>query len=258
MLDFLTYILKILWNALVSYPTLLGGNWLSVLLPIAGFVVRESSVFRTGGWPALKSHIKKDSYWLLAFYAVLFIWAISRAAYQDDRHASDQVALLTEQLKLDQNRWQASYNDLQIQCAIKEGMNRTLGDQNRDQQNTINNCQNQALKLLTPESLKIIPVKSYDAIGQPGNGHAQFIVLTNKTIQPVRLIVTCNRTLTGADVGVLGQRVGFAPRPLINNKTLEAEQDSPPWTPVSPFQVTISYKQIGDEEPNIHCEFTVN
>ena len=63
-------------------------------------------------------------------------------------HIACQMRIATDQIRQDL-----------VQCgndkSRMEGANGTLLNQSRDQQNTINNCQTQALKLLTPIPIKL-------------------------------------------------------------------------------------------------------
>jgi hypothetical protein len=97
---------------------------------------------------------------------------------------------------------------LRTDVAVRYGVNRTIEKQNGDQQSTINGCLSQAMKLLTPEPLKIT---SHELRGllpqspQPGYKFViSYVVMTNKIITPVRLLVTCEADNILAEGWVLG------------------------------------------------------
>lgn len=54
---------------------------------------------------------------------------------------------------------ESSSSMLRADCAVKDGINQTLQQQNRDEQVLIAGCQSQALKLLVPEELKVTVMK---------------------------------------------------------------------------------------------------
>src|ERR1035437_1870328 len=60
-----------------------------------------------------------------------------------------------KQMSDKQNDFLGQIGDLQSGVAVKEAVSQTLQKQNRDQQSTINGCLSQAMKLMTPELLKI-------------------------------------------------------------------------------------------------------
>jgi hypothetical protein len=165
----LLHILRLLARALVDFPSVISGNWISVLLPIIIFSGKEASTFRKGGWPAVKQHIQRDTWIMGAVYLVLFGWVVVRIIYQDhsdlvarsrDIGAQLEQTRQNDRVTLQQTKDSLgeSLTALKIECGIKEGMNRTLSQQNRDQQNLIANCQNEAIKRLAPDPFKITPL----------------------------------------------------------------------------------------------------
>lgn len=72
---------------------------------------------------------------------------------------------------------------LTTECAVKDGVNQTLQGQNRDQQSTINGCLSQAIKLLTPEALKITAI-GFDVTedAKATIKSARTLLITNKIV----------------------------------------------------------------------------
>jgi hypothetical protein len=75
------------------------------------------------------------------------------------------------------------------QCAVKDGVNQTLQTQNRDQQSTIDGCLSQAMKLLTPEELKVTPIFSDADNSNAAIRTVRWILLVKKVVTPVRMVV---------------------------------------------------------------------
>jgi hypothetical protein len=85
---------------------------------------------------------------LVVCYILLFGWCVLRENYVGYSVLKERMGLLQ---KIDDQRdahEQIAVLNAQTKCAESTGENRTLQHQNRDQQNTINRCQEDALKLL--------------------------------------------------------------------------------------------------------------
>jgi hypothetical protein len=76
------------------------------------------------------------------------------------------------------------------------------------QQTTMNTCMSTLGELEKPEPLKIIShsfgVTKNDQANIPALYVEAFLVLTNKTITPIRLLVSCDKKITLASGGILG------------------------------------------------------
>ena len=144
-------------------------------------------------------------------------------------------------------------SDLRENCAKTEGANGILTKQAADQQNTINNCQTQALKLLTPEAQKTTPLVLEDTVVDGVEHKAKFLILTNKTVTPVRMIVNCNRAVRDGFASILGSGVMTGGTTNQTPTALNVGIDSPAWTPISPMIVAFSYTSSS----LIQCGFLV-
>lgn len=116
-----------------------------------------------------------------------------------------------------------------------------LQNQVHTQQETLNEAVVQLGKANAPVPLKItaLPLREIDAHS------AEFILLTNQQITPVRLLVTCPAGLREASAGVLGAGLqsvgGWGGR--FSGAQFGVGILSPAWTPISPLLVTLRYDQ---------------
>jgi hypothetical protein len=170
------------------------------------------------------------------------LWHAEKQGRADDsRHYQEAIAKV-----------QQEYDKLNSECQYKSGVLDTLTNQNRDQQNTINSCQTQALKLLTPPSLEMTPFMINDEGSSDHSGHAEFIVLTNLPVTPVRMTINCDRPIQWTQDSILGTSIVNTERTFDGtpNKTT-VEIESPPWTAKSPLKVVVFYAG----KTGIKCEF---
>jgi hypothetical protein len=76
-----------------------------------------------------------------------------------------------------------------------------------------------------------------------GKHYLEAILLTNKSISPVRVLVTCENGLASAQAHV--QTQGGAMNAIhtarVDEKTFDLEISSPPWSPVTPLLIDLFY-----------------
>jgi hypothetical protein len=99
---------------------------------------------------------------------------------------------------------------LEQQCAVKDGIAQTLQNQNRDQQSTINDCLSQAMKLLTPEAFRQTILYLDDLHPGPQSAAmktARFLILTNKTITPLRMAIGCDSSVAELNAWIVGSGI---------------------------------------------------
>lgn len=222
---------------------------------------------REEGRGAMVKHWKEDGQvalkvgvWCsLVIYGPLIIWQFGRTVYEDHMglvaRAYQQAILIANADAERQSiraKDQREYNDLKVSCAETVGASRQLQSQNRDQQTTINNCQTQALKLLTPEPFKIVPLVLEPASGGIEKQNVKFLLLTNRTVTPVNLVVTCRRRLLSASLSPIGAGSIMLSGPArLTDTQFQLSLDSPAWGPETPIIVSLSY--FGDS--NNTCSF---
>jgi hypothetical protein len=227
-----------------------------------------NKINRQQGWRAMLNHWRKEykralkfSLWCaVIIYSPIFVYSVGKAVYEDHEglvHRSHDLRevvngdALTLQHTKDECSGQVS--DQKIQNAGLVGANGQLQSQNRDQQNTINNCQTQALKLLAPEPTSITALyMSTESTYTEGVLTAKFVLLTNHAITPVKMGVTCDRPIiTGYSV-ILGSGTMLGGSGPTAQKTLDISIESPSWTKISPVLVVM---KLPDNKTPI-CTFT--
>jgi hypothetical protein len=189
---------------------------------------------------------------LFVVFAVFQAWQQeykSRIGREKDLVAANHsIDLLRQDHKYEAQR-------ITAQCESKNAVNETLQHQNRDQQQTINGCLTQAMKLLTPEPQKATPIW-FDRHGDGTLTQNRWIVLINKTITPVDLFIACNKDLESVGVSVIGVGTMIGGGGRLSRTQWEYRFTSPAWGPTSPIFVTISSHpdQTGDNAAS--CSFT--
>jgi hypothetical protein len=215
------------------------------------------------GWHAMLNHWRQEYKAGIRFtlccaviiYTPVVVWAIGKAVYGDHEYFVGtakklHVSILEGVNTFSQTRMdlEGQISDWKAKCSGLEGANGVLSNQNRDQQNTINNCQTQALKLLTPQPFR------YEALvldSEPsGNSKkSTWLILTNKPQIPVEFQVNCTSELESVDVGIVQQVT--ASRVDHEDKMWLFQISSPAWTPESPIVVHTVSKGNG----KLTCEF---
>ncbi|HTF70061.1 MAG TPA: hypothetical protein VK638_46025, partial [Edaphobacter sp.] len=122
-------------------------------------------------------------------------------------------------------------------------------------------CQSQAIKLLTPEPLKITPLTFPPFPGDNNNapvGNFRVLLLTNKQIMPVHLRIQCNVPVEGVSVDPIGVGGGFnsygLPKRLGSN-AWDADLESS-WSPTEPIMAMAQYRlPPGQTAADVRCGF---
>ncbi len=265
------HLLRLLARALVEFPTVVSGNWISVLLPVIVFLAKEGRTLRVGGWQGMREHVQRDAWVLLGAYFLLFGWAVIQTIYKDHMYLVDRSRTLARSLSTQQktneaqlqqtkNALGSALTDLKVQCGIKDGMNSALETQNRDQQGTINNCQTQALKLLVPPKWKTSfrLIGGHDDTLGPSRRY-EVLMLTNKPVFPVMLQVVCARNITSIHASVLGDTgtTMLKTPKQISPANYEISILNPPWTPDAPIVTSLTLGGIG-KDSELPCSFQMN
>lgn len=214
---------------------------------------------RTEGWIAMLKHWRQEykaglrfAFWAaVIIYGPVALWSVGKAVYEDHRglvarSQEQRIAIKVEAQKLQVQTDSDAKNITACQNQVSRmgGQNDTLNKQNHDQQDTINNCQAQALKLLAPEPFKITPVLLDPATPGVDLQSPRWLLITNKTVTPIDLIVQCSRRIISVSGQVLGGggsiQLGGSARKLADNE-YELSIASPAWSPITPLSATVSY-----------------
>ena len=229
------------------------------------------------GWRAMLDHWRREYkegirfalLCALIIYMPVIIWSIGKAIYEDHEYFVGTAKNLRASIRQNaaashgiQRDLEGQISDWKATCAGFESANGVLTNQNRDQQNTINNCQSDAIKLLTPPPLKI-KARVYAIDTKTATFHAQrvnyfeVVAITNKSVTPVDITVSCDQDfrLMG-DGPSLGRGImvrageGFS-RP--DSKSVRYKIQSPAWTPDDPVGIT-----VGTQTPDLNCQIVRN
>lgn len=165
----------------------------------------------------------------------------------------------------DSNQWRSNYATLQSNCnnlssqlQYKSGVVDTLGNQNRDQQNTINKCQSEALQLIAPKDLKVqaYPIDPKTESNSPGMVTMRVLLLVNKPISPVTITISCDGAVRDFNVIPLthtNRAFTTESNSRNNADSMTADISSPTITPDSPFIIQLTRADAANS-----CNFDVH
>jgi hypothetical protein len=255
----LAFYVDLLVRAFFAIPPSLGGNMLGLVWPVIIVFCGEIIACIVYGYRTVIAKWKEASLIglaaLVVCYTGLFVWCIFSTNYRDHSVLASRAAFLRQ--AYDSNSEHEKYAVLvaESKCAEVLGENRTLGQQNRDQQNTINNCQNKAIALLAPPALRFSGGRIYELPVRLGVLDGVFVLVTSKVVTPVRIDISCDRTVLGAVVdqvvgggGTIVDNFGSDPK----GQSVQVGFDSPAWLPQTPLLVHVNHTGDG----GMSCEFT--
>ena len=165
-----------------------------------------------------------------------------------------RASIATDTNILRQQKEQCSQNEseLRIAAAGVNGTNGALQNQNRDQQNTINNCQTQAIKLLQPTAFQWHALALEGAEVSPKTRKQRWILLANKVLSPAEFGFSCSHPIIQAETKIVGS--------VADAKTVQIDKDhwgsqirSPAWGPDSPVLIVMTLAASSEE--NTSCNF---
>lgn len=201
----LAYYVGALVRALFAIPHVLGSNALGLLWPVVIVVCGEIIACFVYGWRVVIDKWKRASLIgfaaLVACYMSLFAYCALNTVYQDHFALSQKASYLRDKVDSDTSHEQLAVLKAQNECAQALGENEVLGQQNRDQQNTIDHCQEEALRLLTPRRQKTTSIFVEQSDGGKTKDGVQMVrvkvlALTNKRVEPpFTMIVQCRVAL---------------------------------------------------------------
>ena len=201
-----------------------------------------------GGKVAVAAWLIVFAYNLLSAPRNLLVEAEAHAKQENDASSVEIKALSTEKDSL-----KSSVAEAKTACAVKDGINQTLQKQNRDQQSTIDGCLSQAMKLLTPEALKITPVFFDNDTSNAVVWKSRWILLTNKTVTPVSMVVSCNAVLDSVDVSPIGGTMMGSAGNKLGPSAWGSNIQSPAWAPTAPLLARVSHRG----RDSIVCSFNL-
>lgn len=260
-----------LWESLWTLPEFFGNNWMGIALTCvflaiyqkrALFSQEEFKVAVT--WPEKLSAAQAFllSHWertIRLWFVVLSVFWIGHALDLVRRNSdslSSQNYSLSKKIDSISSTCTADKNQLRVADAADKSRADTLSAQNRDQQNTINNCQTQALNLLTPKPFKqtVLTMLTNEPAPLPPLDRAEIMLLSNKSIEPVNMRITCNHDIRKLMFHILGKsNMTMGRQVRVAANTIDLNIQSPPWD-----METALWIRIDHEGPNSEfgCTYT--
>jgi hypothetical protein len=261
---------RIFFDAIGS--TLLG-RLLDIVFAMSVIVAALYKTRRDQGLVAMLGHWRQEyragikfAFWsAVLIYVPVVLWSVGSAVYADHTGLVERSHSLRGTVRQDAQDLQNTkigfgkqLSDTKIECAGFKGENGSLSRQNRDQQGTINNCQTEAIKLLTPTEQKTTALSLiyfFDRDNSKEIKTSRFLLLTNKLVSPVKINIWCDNVyLEGVSlvpIGV-GGLISSGSNRLAPN-SFETGVVSPSWSPTSPYMAIVNYKGAEDTV----CNFQV-
>ena len=280
----LLHLLNLLFHSFFAIPGSLGSNWLGLIFPVGVVIAGEVIAGFVLGWDAVISNWKRATgigfAALALMYTLLFGWCVVTTTYGDHLGLANRVVALRHTVDADAGREQSALisvrqelgsqiSDLQQSCAEMRGANGVLTKQTIDQQSSINSCQTQALKLLTPEPQKLT-ILTWEDKNLSGSDHqTTYLLLTNKEVNPTRIDGSCDVNLATTSAKPVENMpysgganiIQHFPQPssirynqpLIEATLFQIVFSLPAWEPTEPIRLDITYKS---SRPAL-CHFNV-
>lgn len=234
-------------RAITAMPERVGTNWGGLWFSIAIFFATMLVLWIFGD---MKEHFKRNTLVGLAVVGIawtaLFPISAFLTVYDDHENLVGAASRIKRTLNGEIQSQKDQLIATRLECARWEGQNDTLQAQNRSQQNTINGCLTQAIKLLKRPSLKLsnyfLGQVSTQRFPSSKQRYGTFLVITNQTITPIRLLVTCQADITASGF-VLGGNTstfgGWGGRVTASTHQYGVGILTPAWTPTNPLLVTV-------------------
>lgn len=264
----ITHLVSLLVHSAALVPSRIGSNWGGLVFTLVLFGATEFALWL---WGDMKGRWGRSA--LLGLGVVIVAWTglfalsfvltiyddhqnLVGAAARIKRDTGKQRDALHAQLESVRSNTRQQIENLTTSCAVKEGVNQTLQKQNRDEQVLIAGCQNQALKLLVPEALKITPIVFDNVEDNTAMRTIRWLLLSNREIAP-HLNIVCGEGMTymrAASLRIVGGAGAFfgGVSGRLGPTAWELSQGSGTWGPSNPLLITLTYQGSADAV----CSFT--
>lgn len=241
--------LRLLFRALLLEINKMSTSLLALGVGLAVVAFKLHAAHRRGKWPAVMNELRQDTWKgaaaALGIWIVLFFVFLGATIYQDHEEAKKEIKQLAG--KLYSNEQGKQIETLNNTIAAKDSTIHGLEAQTKRDQDIINNLIVQVGKAQAPEPLKIIGHELLGLMPQgtmAGFNYAMpWVVISNKTISPVKLLVTCEANNIEATGHVIGSGVvvggGWGGRVTLRTNQYGVGIPSPAWSPSSPLLVTV-------------------
>src|SRR5579863_4663554 len=214
-----SYYADLFARSVSAIPSALGSNMLGLIWPVIIVLCGEFLACVVYGWRVIFDKWKKAS--LIGFaalgvcYTLLFTWCALSINYKDHAEMATKIEMLQKANDAAESHEQYAVLEARSKCAEISGQNTVLGQQNRDQQNTINKCQTQALALIGQSQMAV--VRTFMITRRvPPNIPVMEYVATSSVTRVADFSIICNEPMTGVDVSPLEE---VNPGPFMVNST---------------------------------------
>ncbi len=267
----ISYWLSVSIRTVQTFPSFIGNNWVGVLLSFALLLpatrqrVKEHlAEIRAMAWSGKFFYTGRtlmQTNWrtVIIIIGAFLFGNFLTVGFRDYASATNQTKSVGEQLSTVKSQLAASAvncqlqtNDIRTARDVEQGKNQILQDQNRAEQVLVADCQNQAIKRLTPEPLTITPL-TLDVNDSEMGREVKWLVLTNKTLTPVTLRVTCTEEMQDLTIYVMGAAAIEGGADKLSATEWRYRIVSPAWSPTSPVVAVVSTRTSAN---NVLCSFS--
>jgi hypothetical protein len=276
----LHHMFNLLANAASVFVEAIGTTWLglglAILFGLSTAGATAYRIYQQHGWEAMLDHWRDDAKIALRIsgicaaliYVPIVFWSVGKAIYVDHQYLVSFGRQQSKTIKQNGSAFDGIRTNMEGQivgwrtkCAGFEAANGVMTNQNRDQQNTINRCQEDALKLLTPAIQKTtgIPLEQTDGgTDKDGRGlvKAHFLLLTNKEVSPVDMDVSCDAQISSVNVYPVPVVTHGGSQNRINDSNWEARVGFP-WTAEAPLMAEVIYYGTHGVKSTTVCRFNL-
>jgi hypothetical protein len=170
-------------------------------------------------------------------------------AWQDEHRNSEILKAEKATLSSDAGFWknQAYEKDTSLRSRdqlLAQNYTALIGQQSsaNDSQSALAKLSDKILDIGKPQALRVVIQALMEPIGDGPVKVRYFIVLTNKTVTPAIVNVSCDQDITAGEGAVVGTTVMSAGMgPVIGNRRFNFSIASPAWSPQSPILVDVHY-----------------
>jgi hypothetical protein len=255
------------WRGLLSMPEFIGNNKTGFIFAIivglfyewrqiSGVPQYAAAGTRAAKWQVVWGYAMQHwantlKPWVVIFCAFLVVHTLDLVS-RNTQTLSSQNGNLRDQITTNDAACIREKNDLRLDSVKSSTRAETLEAQNRDQQNTINNCQTEAIKRITPDPEVISPRDLSDL----KNSKRQKLILLQTNIKvgkPATIVVSCDAPIKDVNGGPINTSMTFLSPPYQTGPTSwELVVLGPPeW--VQGYPLLIQYDYDGTKEPK--CGF---
>lgn len=194
-----------------------------------GFLVLSVASLVLVAWQAIRSGTTQDA-----------LQADAREARKQTEEARKEVQILRGSVHDEGIRRQQAEKDLGLTIR-RSSMDTRVG--------VAEDLRKSPINVHTSELPQKISAQLLRVTGNSPPYSTEILVLTNRSVSPVRLLISCDTELISVDGSIMGSGVemhtGWGGR--ISNKQFGVGIGSPPWTPENPMRITIrsNTKDIG-------------